>query len=64
MLVTAGEALPLTIRQLLEEQDRGKRDFALEERWMLKYSQVIDIDFLGVWDTVGRLVCPLGTFHS
>jgi hypothetical protein len=47
-----------TIRQLLEEQDRGKRDFALEERWMLKYSQVIDIDFLGVWDTA--LGLPFG----
>jgi hypothetical protein len=27
---------------------------------MLKYSQVIDIDFLGVWDTVGALGLPFG----
>ena len=49
-----------TIRQLWEEQKGGKKDFALEERWMLKYSQVIDIDFLGVWDTVGALGLPFG----
>lgn len=27
---------------------------------MLKYSQAIDIDFLGVWDTVGALGLPFG----
>ena len=36
-----------TIRELAQEQKSGKKDFPLEESWMLKYAQVIDIDFLG-----------------
>jgi uncharacterized protein (DUF2235 family) len=51
-----------TIRELLQAQKEGTRNFDLEERWMLKYSQVIDIDFLGVWDTVGALGLPFGKF--
>jgi uncharacterized protein (DUF2235 family) len=54
-----GGAVP-TIRELLEQQEEGRTDFALEERWILKYSQAIDIDFLGVWDTVGALGLPFG----
>jgi uncharacterized protein (DUF2235 family) len=54
-----GGAVP-TIRELLEQQNGRKKDFVLEERWMLKYSQAIDIDFLGVWDTVGALGLPFG----
>jgi Uncharacterized alpha/beta hydrolase domain (DUF2235) len=48
-----------TIRELLQhaEQTSG---LSLEERWLLKYSQAIDIDFLGVWDTVGALGLPFG----
>jgi len=49
-----------TIRELAQEQKNGKKDFPLEESWMLKYSQVIDIEFLGVWDTVGALGLPFG----
>ncbi len=48
-----------TLRQLLRESD-GKAALSLEERWMLKYSQPIDIDFVGVWDTVGALGLPFG----
>jgi hypothetical protein len=33
-----------------------KRTFRSKSRWMVKYSQAIDIDFLGVWDTVGARV--------
>jgi hypothetical protein len=44
-----------TIRTLLEEQAGGKVAFNPEERWILKYSQSIDIEFIGVWDTVGAL---------
>jgi uncharacterized protein (DUF2235 family) len=44
-----------TIRTLLGEQAKGRTDFNLEERWLLKYSQPIDIKFIGVWDTVGAL---------
>ena len=49
-----------TIRDLMVEQKAGKSEFPLEERWILKYSQAIDIDFLGVWDTVGALGLPFG----
>jgi uncharacterized protein (DUF2235 family) len=49
-----------TIRELMEQQQEGKKDFPLEESWMLRYSQPIDIDFLGVWDTVGALGLPFG----
>jgi len=49
-----------TLRTLQEDQQTGKTEFSLEERWLLKYSQAIDIDFLGVWDTVGALGLPFG----
>lgn len=50
-----------TILTLIEMRDAGKtQDFSLEEQWMLKYSLVIDIDFIGVWDTVGALGLPFG----
>jgi len=48
-----------TIRDLLQQKE-GKTEFSLEERWMVKYSQAIDIEFLGVWDTVGALGLPFG----
>jgi uncharacterized protein (DUF2235 family) len=50
-----------TIRGLLDQQrGDGAADLPLEERWILKYSQAIDIDFLGVWDSVGALGLPFG----
>jgi uncharacterized protein (DUF2235 family) len=49
-----------TLRTMQEERDAGNGDFILEERWLLKYSQAIDIDFLGVWDTVGAMGLPFG----
>jgi len=49
-----------TISELLVQQKEGKKDVGIEERWMLKYSQIINIDFLGVWDTVGALGLPFG----
>jgi uncharacterized protein (DUF2235 family) len=49
-----------TIRTLFDEQQADKTALSLEEQWMLKYSQAIDIDFLGVWDTVGALGLPFG----
>jgi uncharacterized protein (DUF2235 family) len=49
-----------TLRDLHDEKSRGRTDFDLEERWLLRYSQPIDIDFLGVWDTVGALGLPVG----
>lgn len=49
-----------TVRALQGERATGKTEFSIEEQWILKYSQAIDIDFLGVWDTVGALGLPLG----
>jgi uncharacterized protein (DUF2235 family) len=50
-----------TILTLIEMGDAGKtQDFTLEEQWILKYTLVIDIDFIGVWDTVGALGLPFG----
>ncbi|MBN1782827.1 DUF2235 domain-containing protein [bacterium] len=42
------------------EARHGRTDFSLEERWLLKYSKRIDIQFIGVWDTVGALGIPIG----
>lgn len=45
----------------LEYQQRhGRKDFSLEERWLLEYSNRIPIKFIGVWDTVGALGMPFG----
>jgi uncharacterized protein (DUF2235 family) len=51
-------SVPNTIREQLQHSNVAA--LSLEERWMLKYSQAIDIDFLGVWDTVGALGLPFG----
>lgn len=48
-----------TLGKLRELQDAGKLDnITLEERWLLKYSQVAKIKMVGVWDTVGSLGIP------
>jgi hypothetical protein len=49
-----------TLRDLHELRDGGRTDFDMEESWLLRDSQPIDIDFLGVWDTVGALGLPVG----
>jgi uncharacterized protein (DUF2235 family) len=49
-----------TLRKLLSDKEEGKNNFSVEEQWMLKYSQPIDIEFIGVWDTVGALGIPIG----
>jgi uncharacterized protein (DUF2235 family) len=52
---------PDTIRELIAARDAGQtQDLTLEEQWILKYSQAIDVEFLGVWDTVGALGLPFG----
>jgi uncharacterized protein (DUF2235 family) len=48
-----------TLGKLHELQDAGKlENITLEERWLLKYSQVAKIKVVGVWDTVGSLGIP------
>ncbi|WP_316176324.1 DUF2235 domain-containing protein [Bradyrhizobium sp. SZCCHNRI1073] len=51
--------VPRTIRKLKEDQESGLKNFDLEEQWMLEYSRPVDIEFIGVWDTVGALGVPL-----
>lgn len=53
------EATPL---YELEYRKRNEPDFApeLEDRWLLQYSERIDVKFIGVWDTVGALGIPIG----
>lgn len=49
-----------TIWQLKREQELGELPSpTVEESWMLKYSQAINIKMVGVWDTVGSLGIPL-----
>ncbi|MEJ6781459.1 DUF2235 domain-containing protein [Aminobacter sp. Piv2-1] len=45
-----------TVWQLREARDSADRP--LEEQWILKYAQAINIKLLGVWDTVGALGVP------
>ncbi len=54
-----GSAEP-TIRELLQIAEDRRADLPLQEQWMLRYSQAIDVKFLGVWDTVGALGLPFG----
>jgi uncharacterized protein (DUF2235 family) len=65
---------PLGVKQLYERYKRkddrtvwqlqlassqgGLSDATLEETWLLKYSQPINIKMVGVWDTVGALGIP------
>src|SRR5260370_3397715 len=44
----AGAAM--TIRELIQEQNAGKTGVSLEDRWIRKYSEDIDIQFVGCWD--------------
>ncbi len=48
-----------SIRKLFEERDAGKTDFTVEENWLLRYSRPVEIEMIGVWDTVGSLGNPL-----
>jgi uncharacterized protein (DUF2235 family) len=52
--------------QLSEEEtiwqlaDKPEAATSIEERWLLKYSQRVNIKVVGVWDTVGALGVPFG----
>ncbi|MEJ0075231.1 MAG: DUF2235 domain-containing protein [Alphaproteobacteria bacterium] len=46
-----------TIWQLAEKPSSAT---SIEERWLLKYSQRVNIKVVGVWDTVGALGVPFG----
>jgi uncharacterized protein (DUF2235 family) len=41
-------------------KERGGIGRNTEERWLLKYSQCVNIKVVAVWDTVGSLGLPLG----
>jgi uncharacterized protein (DUF2235 family) len=66
---------PISLRQLYERYRKGKAvhtirelssipeaQLSLEDGWIKKYSMPIPIWFQGVWDTVGALGIPFGTF--
>ena len=47
------------IYELGHLDEEGKRtDFSREDDWLLEHSRRVDIQFLGVWDTVGALGVP------
>lgn len=53
---------PSTLWALHAEQQAGALgDLTLQDRWMLKYSRLLPIELVGVWDTVGALGIP--AFH-
>lgn len=43
-----------------QKKYKDRTDFSLEESWLLEYAKRIDIQFIGVWDTVGTLGVPIG----
>jgi uncharacterized protein (DUF2235 family) len=48
-----------TLWKMLEAQKAGElKDVTLEEQWLLRYSQAINIKMVGVWDTVGAVGIP------
>jgi uncharacterized protein (DUF2235 family) len=48
-----------TIWKLIAKEKEGTlKEVSIEERWMLKYSQNINIKMVAVWDTVGALGIP------
>jgi uncharacterized protein (DUF2235 family) len=52
----------LTIRQLLARE--LPKDAHIEEQWLVKYSTLTKIAFIGVWDTVGSMGIPLGSIEA
>lgn len=48
-----------TIRDLVVSGGANQA-LGLEEQWVLRYSKPINIEFVGVWDTVGSLGIPVG----
>jgi uncharacterized protein (DUF2235 family) len=57
------EATPLWTLEF-QKKYKGRTDFSLEEKWLLEYSTRIDIQFIGVWDTVGTLGIPIGNIKG
>ncbi|MEX2166043.1 MAG: DUF2235 domain-containing protein [Methyloceanibacter sp.] len=56
-----------TIYDLCRMRDAGEIDektCSLEDRWMLRYSQLVDIKMVGVWDTVGKVGVPFGEIRN
>lgn len=65
---------PISLRQLYARYRRGvvnsirkianlaESELSLEERWLKRYSAAIPVWFQGVFDTVGALGVPIGSF--
>ena len=56
-----------TIWDLCEMYRDGKLDLDtchLEDRWLFRYSQPVNIKMIGVWDTVGKYGVPFGEIRN
>jgi uncharacterized protein (DUF2235 family) len=54
-----------TVWQLQRLSTLGQlTDASVEEQWLLKYSEPVNIKMVGVWDTVGRLVSHSSAFRG
>jgi Uncharacterized alpha/beta hydrolase domain (DUF2235) len=50
-----------TIWRLREMQAAGDiNNFTQQEKWLLKYSQLANVNVIGVWDTVGSVGLAAG----
>ena len=70
---------PFPVQQLFERYRRGadvpsllqlqfgevpRAQWTGEDEWLMQYSRRVDIDFIGVWDTVGALGIPVGRIRG
>jgi uncharacterized protein (DUF2235 family) len=53
----------LTIRGLISKKSDKSIQYTPEEQWMIDYTQVVPIKFIGVFDTVGSLGVPFPFFR-
>jgi uncharacterized protein (DUF2235 family) len=70
---------PFSIQQIFERYRRGgdvpslldlqfrrrpRELWSHEDEWLIEYSRRVEIDFIGVWDTVGALGIPVGRLRG
>jgi hypothetical protein len=48
----------------LQFRRRPRELWSREDEWLMEYSRRVDIDFIGVWDTVGALGIPVGRLRG
>lgn len=53
------------LHELIYQQDYvNKSDFSESDKWLLDNSRRVDIQFLGLWDTVGTVGVPIGNIRG